>query len=277
MEYKGARVNHTSYGQGTITDKTNTHVIITFDSLPDTSKKFPFPQCFSKYVEILDNSALKENSDILVDEENKKEQQRITEEKEQLRNDVLAMQKVTMSSRQAKQAATQTEKKKTTRKRKAPARKKEVTAEKKTAVSEVEGLDSAGSISVSDPWTFVTAADVLKHVFRADCESWNRDFYYFDDERSQGVWFVKLTASADASAETWACEQIDESTIRMYTRNLSLSSHSQSQEPLYAFTKRPGEPYRFAGIFQRDSSRSNPRDVWYVRTGDTLDLTPWRS
>ena len=280
MDYQGAKVTHAKYGEGTITKVNDTHVFIRFDSLKEEIKKFPFPQCFEKFIH-LDDSELKESASSLVDQARMEEQKRLDAEKEQLRNEVLAMQKVTMTSRQAK-LATMGEKPK----RRSSSRRKTAGAAKKPSAvtsspspaSFTEGLEQALEITVSDPWTFASAGDILKQVFHIDEEAWNREFYYFDEARTKAVWFVRLPGplSSDTSAETWAYERKDPSVIRMYTRSLSLSYHSTADEPLFVFTRVPGELYRFAGVFQRDIEHTSPRDVWFNRISESLDLTPWR-
>ena len=278
MDYKGASVNHAKYGHGTILEAGDSYVIVSFDTSPEEKRKFLFPQCFERFLTLEDHDLKTEAKSAAAEFRKQEELDRI-EERRQLLEDTATLQRVIMPAPRVRTVKEKPVKEKRVRRSAKPAAARTETiqpAAEKKLLSNTEGLNEANSISVSDPWFFASPADVLTHVFHISCDAWNREYYRFENG---AAWFARLTQAdradaAAAAAETWVCMQAGDD-LRMFTRSLSLSSHS-SDSALYVFARTPGSPCRFIGVYERDSERSGPRDIWFRKIADTLDLTPFR-
>jgi hypothetical protein len=277
MDYNGASVSHAKYGRGRITEAGDSYVIVTFDNSPDEKRKFPFPQCFERFLTLEDQN-LKSDAESAAALFREQEEQDRQEERRQLLEDTATLQRIIMPGSRARSAKEKPVKEKRVRKAsRTPKVRTESSspAPEKKILSFTDGLETAKSISVSDPYFFAAPADILNHVFRIDCDSYNREYYRFENGAKGTVWFVRLSendsaGSASSAADTWVCVKNGED-LRMFTRSLSLSSHS-SDSLLYVFARTPGNPYRFLGVYERDNERSGPRDVWFRKVSDTLAL-----
>ena len=278
MDYIGASVTHGKYGRGTIIDATDSYVTVSFDISPEEKRKFAYPQCFEHFL-TLEDETLSSQAKSQAEEFREQEERGRQEEKRQLMEDTAALQRIIMPSQKTRAPKTKPAKRELRRASKAPKQQPDPVSEERKILTSIAGLEEAQFLSVSDPYCFAGADEVLKHVFHVDSENFNREYYRFENNLPGAVWFAKLTqadqtSAAASAAETWVITSVGKD-LRMFTRSLSLTNRT-SFSPLYVFARTPGSPLRFIGVYERDNERSGPRDIWFRQTSDTLDLSPWR-